>query len=81
MLVRPKVAVSGLVTAAGLSAVLVLAAEVATPFAAWVAFTASYLAIVAIEPLVTYGVLRLLKRYEDRPLVAICFSVASLRLA
>jgi ABC-type Co2+ transport system permease subunit len=58
-----------------------LAAEVATPFAAWVAFTASYLAIVAIEPLVTYGVLRLLKRYEDRPLVAICFSVASLRLA
>lgn len=58
-----------------------LAAEVATPFAAWVAFATSYLAIVAIEPLVTYGALRLLKRYEDRPLVATCFNVGALRLA
>lgn len=58
-----------------------LAAEVATPFAAWAAFATSYLAIVAIEPLVTYGALRLLKRYEDRPLVATCFSVGDLRLA
>jgi hypothetical protein len=51
------------------------------PFAAWAAFATSYLAIVAIEPLVTYGALRLLKRYEDRPLVATCFSVGALRLA
>ncbi len=58
-----------------------LAAEVATPLAAWAAFATSYLAIVAIEPLVTYGALRLLKRYEDRPLVATCFSVGALRLA
>ncbi len=56
-------------------------ADVATPVAAWATFAASYLAIVAIEPLVTYGALRLLKRYEDRPLVAICFSVGALRLA
>ena len=56
-------------------------AEVATPFAAWATFAASYLAIVAIEPLVTYGALRLLKRYEDQPLVATCFSVGALRLA
>ncbi len=56
-------------------------ADVATPFAAWATFAASYLAIVAIEPLVTYGALRLLKRYEDQPLVATCFSVGALRLA
>lgn len=56
-------------------------ADVATPFAAWATFAASYLAIVAIEPLVTYGALRLLKRHEDRPLVATCFSVGALRLA
>lgn len=56
-------------------------ADVATPVAAWATFAASYLAIVAIEPLVTYGALRLLKRHEDRPLVATCFSVGALRLA
>jgi ABC-type Co2+ transport system permease subunit len=56
-------------------------ADVATPVAAWATFAASYLAIVAIEPLVTYGALWLLKRYEDRPLVATCFSVGALRLA
>jgi ABC-type Co2+ transport system permease subunit len=56
-------------------------AEVATPFAAWATFAVSYLAIVAIEPLVTYSALRLLKRYEDQPLVATCFSVGALRLA
>ncbi|MBP6582343.1 MAG: energy-coupling factor ABC transporter permease [Chromatiaceae bacterium] len=58
-----------------------LAAEVATPLAAWAAFATSYLDIIAIEPLVTYGALRLLKHYEDRPLVATCFSVGALRLA
>lgn len=58
-----------------------LAAEVATPLAAWATFATSYLAIIAIEPLVTYGALRLLKRHEDRPLVATCFSVGALRLA
>lgn len=56
-------------------------ADVATPVAAWATFAASYLAIVAVEPLVTYGALRLLKRYEDRPLVATCFSIGTLRLA
>jgi len=58
-----------------------LAAEVATPLASWATFATSYLAMVAIEPLVTYGALRLLKRHEDRPLVATCFSVGALRLA
>jgi len=57
-----------------------LAANVATPFAAWAAFAMSYLIIVAIEPVVTYGVIRLLKRYEHKRLVDLCFAVKPLTL-
>ncbi len=58
-----------------------LIGDVATPFAAWAAFATSYLAIVAVEPLVTYGAVRLLKRYEHVPLVNTCFAVKPLTLA
>ncbi len=58
-----------------------LASDVVTPFAAWAAFAASYLAVVAIEPLFTYATLRLLKRYEHRPWVRFCFAVDGLKLA
>lgn len=55
--------------------------EVATPFSAWAAFASSYLAIVAIEPLLTYGAVRLLKHHQDRNWVNTCFAVAELKLA
>lgn len=58
-----------------------LLSDVATPFAAWAAFAGSYLAIVAVEPLVTYGAVRLLKRYEHTRLVDTCFAVKTLTLA
>lgn len=58
-----------------------LAADVVTPFAAWTTFASSYLAIVAIEPLVTFTVVRLLKRYEHNALVNLCFAVKPLKLA
>lgn len=43
--------------------------ETATPFADWAAFAASYLAVVALEPVVTYGLVNGLKRLETSPLV------------
>lgn len=58
-----------------------LIADVATPFAAWAAFATSYLAIVAVEPLVTYGAVRLLKHYQHTRLVDTCFAVKPLTLA
>lgn len=58
-----------------------LASDVVTPFAAWATFAASYLAVVAIEPLFTYATLRLLKRNAHRPWVRFCFAVDGLRLA
>lgn len=58
-----------------------LISDVATPFAAWGAFAGSYLAIVAVEPLVTYGAVRLLKRYQHTRLVTTCFAVNGLHLA
>jgi len=58
-----------------------LVSDVATPFSAWAAFASSYLAIVAIEPLFTYALVRLLKRHENTPLVNTCFTVKSLKLA
>ena len=54
--------------------------DVATPFSAWVAFAGSYIAIVAIEPVFTYVIVRLLKRYETSFLVSRFFSVGQLRL-
>lgn len=58
-----------------------LASEVATPFSAWAVFASSYLAVVAVEPLFTYALVRLLKRHEGKPLVDTCFAVKSLKLA
>lgn len=58
-----------------------LASNVQTAFSAWFAFASSYLVIVAIEPVLTYSVVRLLKRYEHTRLVDICFAVKPLKLA
>lgn len=58
-----------------------LAADVATPFAAWASFASAYLAIVAVEPLFTFAVVRLLKRYEHNAVINSCFAVKSLKLA
>ncbi len=52
-----------------------------TPFAAWAAFASSYLIIVMIEPLLTYATIRLMKRHEERPLLANLFTIRSLKLA
>lgn len=57
-----------------------LLGETATPFAAWLAFASSYLAVVAIEPFVTYSAIWLLKRYETNSAVEKCFSVKNLKL-
>ena len=58
-----------------------LAAEVATPLAAWASFASSYLLIVICEPLFTLAVVRLLKRHENKRLIATCFNIQSLKLA
>lgn len=55
--------------------------EVATPFAAWAAFASSYLAIVIIEPFVTYAALNLLKRFNHTAFVTNCFDVQRIELA
>ncbi len=54
--------------------------ETATPLSAWARFAASYLAVVACEPLVTWATVRLLKRYQDRPVVARCTTVRALEV-
>ena len=56
-------------------------AEVATPFAAWATFASSYLAIVVVEPFVTYGALTLLKRFQGSAIVENCFDVKTIELA
>ena len=53
----------------------------ATPFAAWATFASSYLAIVMIEPLLTFAMISLLKRHEQRPLLASLFTIKSLKVA
>lgn len=58
-----------------------LISEVPTPFASWLAFAGSYLAIVALEPVVTWLVVNGLKTVEDRRLVSRLFVVRSLRVA
>ena len=51
--------------------------EVATtPFSAWATFAASYLALVAVEPVFTYATIRLLSKHGDKRWVQACFSVA-----
>ena len=51
--------------------------QVATPFSAWATFAASYLAIVACEPVFTYATLKLLKKHADKTWVKNCFAVAA----
>jgi len=55
--------------------------QVATPFSVWLTFASSYLVIVAIEPVVTFGVIKLLKKYQGNELVDICFAIKPLKLA
>lgn len=55
--------------------------EVQTPIAAWATFAVSYLAIVAIEPVVTMLAVYGLKRFEDNSVVANLFVVNKLHLA
>lgn len=55
--------------------------EVETPFTAWAAFAGSYLAIIAIEPVFTYMIVRALKRNEASFFVSRFFSVGLLNLA
>ncbi len=54
--------------------------DVATPFSAWLAFAASYLAIVAVEPLITLATVVTLKRFENSPAVKKLFVVDKLSL-
>lgn len=49
--------------------------KVATPFLAWLQFASSYLAVIALEPVVTLGLLWLHQRYGNKPWVATCFAV------
>ncbi|WP_068315082.1 energy-coupling factor ABC transporter permease [Polycladidibacter hongkongensis] len=58
-----------------------LIGEVETPLLAWAQFAASYLAVVAIEPLVTYAAVRGLKAAEGGALVQRLTVVPSLKLA
>lgn len=53
----------------------------ATPALEWLRFAGSYLAVVAFEPLVTLGVLALLRRHRSSRVVAACFAPPSALLA
>lgn len=57
-----------------------LIGEVETPFSAWATFAGSYLAVVACEPVFTYLIVKLMKRYQDSFLVSRLFVVERLRL-
>ncbi len=48
--------------------------EVATPFSAWAAFTASYIPVVMAEPLLTLAVLHLVHKGRDLAAVRYCFT-------
>lgn len=58
-----------------------LVSDVATPFAGWASFAASYLVLVMAEPLLTFATLRLIKRNEHRPLLTTLFATQPLKLA
>lgn len=58
-----------------------LIGDVQTPFADWASFAVSYLAIVALEPIVTYLAVRGLKLVEDNSLVARLTAVRHLTVA
>ena len=50
-----------------------LAGELATPLADWLVFAACYLAVVAIEPLLTVGVLWMISRLREWRWAGLCF--------
>lgn len=52
-----------------------------TAFADWALFAASYLAVVAVEPVLTFATVKLLKQHQGRPLVARLSVVERLKLA
>jgi len=54
--------------------------ELTTPFSAWAAFASSYLVIVAIEPTLTFAMLRFLKIHQDKKIISTCFSINGLKL-
>ncbi len=58
-----------------------LVGDVPTPFHAWATFASSYIFIVALEPLVTFAAVSLLKRYQDNRLISSLFIVRQLRLS
>ncbi|WP_291997422.1 energy-coupling factor ABC transporter permease [Candidatus Accumulibacter sp. ACC012] len=58
-----------------------LAAEVATPLAAWASFASSYLLIVICEPLFTAGCRSPSQAPRNKRLIATCFDIQSLKLA
>ncbi len=45
----------------------------ATPFADWALFTSSYVALVLVEPFVTYGIVRLAQLAKDSAWARVCF--------
>jgi len=47
--------------------------EVATPFSAWASFAASYLSLIAAEPIFTLLVIKGLARLRHHALVQYCF--------
>ena len=55
--------------------------EVQTPFSAWLAWASSYLAVVACEPFLTWGLLKGLKKLEHWPAVARFTAVGQVNLA
>ena len=57
-----------------------LVSDINTPLAAWVTFTSSYLVVVMLEPVFTYFILRVLKRYQHTSVVRTCFAVSGYTL-
>ena len=55
--------------------------QVATPFSAWATFVASYLLVIAIEPVITVATIKLIKHYPGSKLLDVCFAVKPLTLA
>jgi cobalt/nickel transport system permease protein len=49
--------------------------EVATPLSEWARFAASYLAVVALEPVITVAVLLGVRRWRGHPWAAWCFDM------
>ncbi len=49
--------------------------EVATPFAAWAGFAASYISLVLIEPVFTWVIVKGLARYKDSNVLRYCFDL------